>query len=295
MSAPDTGPAAGRVVAFGRTDVGRERSDNQDAFSMTTLGEVTARSSREDENEELGAGIPTTARLDATAHGFLFVVADGMGGAAGGEIASRLAVTTVEEVVTARWRQSPPATAESLADLVAAAVEEANGRIHQWASRHAEYRGMGSTLTAVGLVGRTGVVSHVGDSRAYLLREDRAVQLTEDQTVARKLVESGDLSPEEAAESSQAHVLLRAVGTEPEVRPETGRLDLRAGDGLLLCTDGLSRTADPDLLARTVAGASDPSDAVDRLVDRANAAGGADNVTVLLARLTGDDGSAPGH
>lgn len=305
---PDARPL--RVVARARTAVGRQRSDNQDAFTLLGLGGGGAGDGPADADvsaepagvgnpsgggEPAGAGgleawslVPSTARLDAGEGGALLLVADGMGGAAAGEVASRLAVTTVEEVVAARWR--PPGRdggggAEALAELMREAVATANDRIHEWSGRHAEYRGMGSTLTAVGVVGRRAVVAQVGDSRAYLIRDGRPVQLTEDQTVAQKLVESGSMDPEEARRSGQAHVLLQALGTEPEVRPEVETHELRPGDRLLLCTDGLSQTVAAPELAEVVAGDVGLDAAAERLVERANAGGGPDNITVLLARV----------
>ena len=321
MTAPDADPRRLRVVARARTAVGRQRSDNQDAFSLLGLGgdaagdgtpggdvvpDLSGVGDPAHAGDAEGAGgldawslVPSSARLDGGEGGALLLVADGMGGAAAGEVASRLAVTTVEEVVAARWPRdgrhaSGAAEAEALSELMREAVATANDRIHEWSDRHAEYRGMGSTLTAVGVVGRRAVVAQVGDSRAYLVRDGRPVQLTEDQTVAQKLVESGSMDPEEARKSGQAHVLLQALGTEPEVRPEVETHDLRPGDRLLLCTDGLSQTVPGPELAEVLAGDAGLDAAAERLIERANAGGGPDNITVLLARLTAAAGPAPG-
>lgn len=233
---------------------------------------------------------PASARLVSTGPGCLLLVADGMGGAAAGEIASRLAVTTVQEIVASRWAEAssggkPPRMPEALSGLLQEAVLEANRRIHDWGGRHPEYRGMGSTLTAVGVVDRTAVVAHVGDSRAYLVRDGRPAQLTDDQTMARKLVEAGRLAPEEAKESSQAHMLLQALGTEPKVQPEVDAHPLQPDDLLLLCSDGLSETVSAGGMAEVLAGAPDLGRAADELIDRANEGGGPDNITVLLARV----------
>lgn len=315
MTAPDPDLRRLRVVARARTAVGRQRSDNQDAFSLLGLGGGEGAGDGADDGDvapdpsgagdPAGAGgleawslVPSSARLDGGEGGALLLVADGMGGAAAGEVASRLAVTTVEEVVAARWprgarRASGAGEAEALSELMREAVDTANDRIHEWSDRHAEYRGMGSTLTAVGVVGRRAVVAQVGDSRAYLVRDGRPVQLTEDQTVAQKLVESGSMDPEEARKSGQAHVLLQALGTEPEVRPEVETHDLRPGDRLLLCTDGLSQTVPAPELAEALAGDAGLDAAAERLIQRANAGGGPDNITVLLARVEAAAGPRP--
>lgn len=263
---------------------------------MTGLGEGREPEPPRDEDAPLDgwSEFPETTRLEAAEPGFLFQVADGMGGAAAGEIASRLAVTTVQEVVDTRWRErgdaAPPAP-EEFSRFLRDALLEANHRVHEWSDRHTEYRGMGSTLTAVGLVDRTAVLAHVGDSRAYLYRDERLVQLTEDQTIAQKLVETGRLSPDEAEGSSQAHMLLQALGTEPELRPDLDARPLRAGDRLLLCSDGLSETVTAADIGEVLRRTPDLGRATEALIDRANERGGPDNVTVLLVRV--DFGATP--
>jgi len=282
--------ASWRVVASARTSVGRQRSDNQDAFGMLRLGiGPPSEGAPGNEAAEDWGGFSPSARLDAGDPAILLVVADGMGGAAAGEVASRLAVSTVREVVGSRWREDRGAgaegTPEELAGLLQSAAIEANDRIHEWSARHSEYRGMGSTLTAVGLVDRTAVLAQVGDSRAYLFREGRDLQLTEDQTMARKLVESGSMAPEEAEESSQSHMLLQALGTEPEVRPAVDSHPLRPDDRLLLCSDGLSDPLSSGEMREILRRAPEPERATEALVERANERGGPDNITVLLARV----------
>lgn len=286
---PSASDAPWRVVASARTSVGRQRSDNQDAFGMIRLG-IGASSEGAPGTEAAGdwGGFSPAARLDADDSAFLLVVADGMGGAAAGEVASRLAVSTMREVVGSRWREDRggvEGTPEELAELLQAAAIEANDRIHEWSARHSEYRGMGSTLTAVGLVDRTAVLAQVGDSRAYLFREGRDLQLTEDQTMARKLVESGSMAPEEAEESNQSHMLLQALGTEPEVRPAVDTHALRPDDRLLLCSDGLSDPLSSGEMREILRRAPEPERATEALVERANERGGPDNITVLLARV----------
>ena len=293
-SDPSASDGSWRVAASARTSVGRQRSDNQDAFGMLHLGSGTSESEG-DAGEDGWAGFSTSARLDAGDPGCLLVVADGMGGAAAGEVASRLAVATVREVVGSRWSErrddgvSP--TPDELSEILRAAAVEANDRIHEWSARHSEYRGMGSTLTALGVVDRSAVVAQVGDSRAYLFRDGEERQLTEDQTMARKLVESGSLAPEEAEGSSQAHMLLQALGTEPEVRPSVDTHRLRPDDRLLLCSDGLSDPLSADEMREILRGSPDPERATEALIERANERGGPDNITVLLARV--DFGDAP--
>ncbi|MEI7889760.1 MAG: Stp1/IreP family PP2C-type Ser/Thr phosphatase [Actinomycetes bacterium] len=211
----------------------------------------------------------------------LFVVADGMGGASAGEVASRAAV---EEFT--RGLPSGDNSEEQLATVVA----QANRRINTEAASDEGRRGMGTTVTAALVGDGTISIAHVGDSRAYLIRGDALAQLTRDHTLVDELVRQGQLTPEEAAEHPQRSIITRALGPEPHVEIDTLTQPVEEGDVLLLCSDGLTGMVDDATLASTVAQADSLDTAARELISKANAAGGRDNITVLLVRI----GSATG-
>jgi PPM family protein phosphatase len=208
------------------------------------------------------------------AQGGVIAVADGMGGAKAGEVAAEVAVEAVAGL-------SPPVTAAD----VRGAIERANAEIRRMAQSDPEMSGMGTTLTAAMLDdGRLDVV-HVGDSRAYLWRDGALRQLTDDHSVVAELVRRGSISPEDAETHPHRNVITRALGAEPEVMADTISEPLRDGDVVLLCSDGLSSYVAEAEIAEALA-AGERLDAVaEALVERANAAGGTDNVTVVLARV----------
>jgi PPM family protein phosphatase len=218
----------------------------------------------------------------------LFAVADGMGGARAGEIAAELAATALEE--GAGGTRGPNALVEL--------IEEANRRIWERSVADPKTTGMGAVAT-VALVddgSETVAIGHVGDSRAYLLREGAIEQLTRDHSLVAELVESGVLTPEEAERHPQRSAITRALGTEPAVEADVFTLDALPGDLFLLCSDGLTDMLSEDQIAAAIETADrDPATAGDALVAAANAEGGEDNITVLLFELvTGDPGAAAG-
>ena len=232
----------------GKTDPGRVRRRNEDAFVVDPP---------------------------------LFAVADGMGGAQAGEVASRLAAAAFRE-----YREADELAPE---ERVRAIIKEANRRIYDRARTDSEVSGMGTTVTAA-LLGDGGVViGHVGDSRAYRIRDGRLEQLTEDHSLVADLMRSGRLTPEEAEGHPQRSVITRALGTDRDVDVDTLVIEAEAGDLFLLCSDGLSTmVSDADLL-RTVERAGTLDEAARDLVRAANPGGGVDNVTVVLFRLDPDE------
>jgi PPM family protein phosphatase len=213
----------------------------------------------------------------------LFAVADGMGGAQAGEIASRIAVDTLGAGV------GDGAPEEQLAEL----IRRANDRIHDLSQSDERRAGMGTTVTAV-LIGEEEVtIAHVGDSRAYLLRDGSMSRLTRDHSLVEELLAQGRLTPEEASQHPQRSVITRAVGPEATVEVDTQTARVRAGDVLLLCSDGLTSMVGEDQVERTVAGASSLEAAGRALIDAANEAGGRDNITVVLLRLEEIEGAGP--
>ena len=231
----------------GKTDPGRKRRRNEDAFVLEPP---------------------------------LFAVADGMGGAQAGEVASRLAA--------AAFREFHEADDLAPDDRLRALVQEANRRIYDRARADTGATGMGTTLTAALLEDGDVTIGHVGDSRAYRLRDGQLEQLTEDHSLVADLMRSGRLTPEEAETHPQRSVITRALGTDPEVDVDTMTVEASPGDVFLLCSDGLTTmVADEDIL-ELVARAGSLEDAARALVKAANKGGGEDNVTVVLFAVEGD-------
>jgi serine/threonine protein phosphatase PrpC len=278
---PSTGGEP-RVVArvFALTDVGQKREHNEDTFLVADL--------------DAGAAVDferAPRAMEANAHGLLFMVADGMGGAASGEIASGMAADAVLDVLRERWREQAVPTADAFVSALRDATTDANNRIHSFARANPEHRGMGTTATVAGLFGDTIYVAQVGDSRAYLLRDGQAIQLTKDQSLMQRLVEAGELTPEQAEASERRNIILQALGPEARITIDLTHQQLRRGDTLILCSDGLSGLVKADELARIASEAPDPSVVCRQLVARANELGGPDNITVVAAQF---DGSALG-
>ena len=218
--------------------------------------------------------------------GAVLLVADGMGGPAGGGRASQL---TRMAVANAMKGEGGPRTPEGFVAELRRAVEEANLRVRQEAAGDPTLTGMGTTLTLVGLLNGRLHIAQVGDSRAYLFRNRELVQLTRDQSVVQELLDHGAISEAQARTSPQRHVLLQALGTSAEVRPVLTAQELRRGDLLLLCSDGLSGPLSVDKISRILEEPGSLRDRSAALVDAANAAGGQDNITVVLARVEGED------
>jgi PPM family protein phosphatase len=210
----------------------------------------------------------------------LFAVADGMGGAKAGEIASSLAAAAVQE------SSGDGATGEA---RVAALIEEANRRVFRRANEDRAVSGMGTTMTVALVEDERVAIGHVGDSRAYLIREGRLEQLTDDHSLVAELVRSGKLTPEEAEAHPQRSVITRALGTESEVDVDTFSVRGTPGDLFLLCSDGLTVMVDDDTILEAVEQhRSNLDTAAKALVNAANKEGGEDNITVVFFELDGD-------
>ena len=216
--------------------------------------------------------------------GSLFVVCDGMGGAAAGEVASRTAVDTIFERLT---QGDPPASWDELVGRLDLAIIEAGHRIYEMARADQERRGMGTTCTAAVLMDGRLFVHQVGDSRCYVLRQGRLIQLTRDQSLLTQLIEAGQVKPEEAANFEHSNIILQALGTTEMVNTDVTFLDLRRGDTLLLCSDGLSGMVDDDTIRSLLEEHPEPLAACRALTEAANRGGGEDNITVIVARFDG--------
>jgi PPM family protein phosphatase len=265
-----------KVEVFAKSDVGKARDHNEDRFLVADL-------TRREASLQ-----PSVRTYEVGDRGSLFVVADGMGGAAAGEVASAMATETIYDQMVTAWGGEKEATPQRFAFRLKEAVEVANGRIHAHAKAHPEVRGMGTTTTAAGLLGDHVFLSQVGDSRAYLIRNGDAIQLTKDQSLMQRLVEAGELTEEEAAKSERRNIILQALGPDARVRVDLTHQEVRKGDILVLCSDGLSGQVKKEEIAEIVTRDRDLQVACDELVALANARGGPDNITVVLARLDGD-------
>jgi serine/threonine protein phosphatase PrpC len=249
-----------QIVSGGVTSVGRVRANNEDSFRIV---------------DELS----------------LFVLSDGMGGEAHGEIASALAVETIvkhcleteSDPAMTVFGDMPAQWSEKTRRL-SSAVHLANQSIYDSAMKHPEQHGMGATVTAAWIHESTLSIAHVGDSRAYLLRGGILQQLTSDHSLVAEQVRRGILTPAEAEKSEMQSVLLRALGAHPEIEVDAEEHMLLGRDVLLLCSDGLTRMVTEPEIAGTLQAELDPAKAAERLVELANDQGGADNVTVLVVR-----------
>ena len=237
-----------------QTDTGRQRSANEDAYF---------------------------------ARAPVFAVADGMGGAQAGEIASALAAAALEG--------NASGTEQNAAERVAGLIQEANRRVHQRALEDPGASGMGTTMTVALVEDESVTFGHVGDSRAYLLRDGKLDQLTQDHSLVAELVRTGKLSEEEAESHPQRSVITRAVGTDPDVDVDTFAVETRIGDLFLICSDGLTDMVDHETLREIVERKRDDVEQAARdLIAAANRAGGQDNITIVFFEIAEGDASDDG-
>ncbi|HJL15360.1 MAG TPA: Stp1/IreP family PP2C-type Ser/Thr phosphatase, partial [Sandaracinaceae bacterium LLY-WYZ-13_1] len=259
------------VRYFGRTDVGLVREHNEDNFLVADL-EADVRDSSEPREVTVGAG------------GCIFAVCDGMGGAAAGEVASQMAVDTIYEVLDGT---GPPEDRDEFARRLVRSIEEAGHRIFSAAKMDRTRRGMGTTATLAGLVDDVLFVGQVGDSRAYVLRGDQLEMITKDQSLVNQLIEAGQLTEEEAEAFEHSNIILQALGTTEEVTVDLTFLEMRKGDRLMMCSDGLSGLVHAEMIKEVMQETSDLTECADKLIQMANAGGGHDNITVILADFDG--------
>ena len=265
-----------RVEIFGKTDLGRTRDHNEDRFLVADLTRKAASLQADVRHHTIGP------------RGTLLVVADGMGGAAAGELASEMATDTIYDHLVKTWNAEEEITPQRFAYRLKEAVEVANASIHAHAKAHPEVRGMGTTTTAAGVLNDHLYLTQVGDSRAYLIRGGQAHQITKDQSLMQRLVEAGELTEEEAAHSERRNIILQALGPDPKVKVDLTHQEVRRGDVLVLCSDGLSGQVKKEEIAKAVTDSSDLAAACDKLIALANERGGPDNITVVVARFDGD-------
>jgi len=255
---------------FARTEVGCARERNEDAFLVLDLATGTS------------GFLPNARQRMMAPPGTVVSVCDGMGGAAAGDLASKMALESLERVVRARASLQDVASVEA---TFVDAVRTANQEISAFAKAHPDKRGMGTTMTTAGLFGPDLVVIQVGDSRAYLKRGIMLQQLTMDQNVVGQMIASGRITPDQARTVKQRNMLLEAIGVQPKVGPDLIRAQLQPGDVLLLCSDGLTGPLDDRRVLDLMLQYEDPVRCCRALTEAACAAGGPDNVTVAMARF----------
>ena len=235
------------LQAAGLTDVGQVRTTNEDAFGFCVEDGV-------------------------------FALCDGMGGAAAGEVASRIAVDTlIEGLCAARSHANRRKVLEE-------AIADANQRVHSRAEKDITLRGMGTTLVALAISGGRALIGNVGDSRCYLFRRGKLTRQTRDHSLVDEQVRLGQLTQDEAEHSPLRNVITRAIGTQVAVAADIAELDLHSGDLLMLCSDGLTKELSDERIAVILSEAASLDDLCARLVSAAKAAGGHDNITCVVVR-----------
>lgn len=217
----------------------------------------------------------------------LLAVADGMGGAAAGEVASKLAIEVLDESFgryAAALRQGQPVI--GVDKLTDKAIRLANRRVYTQAIANTGRRGMGTTLTSVAVLDNRAYLGHVGDSRAYLVRGSKIYQLTKDHSWVEEQLEKGLLKPEEAKNHEWRNLITRALGTKPQVAPDIVELDLQPGDVLVLSTDGLHGVVEPEEILAEIRRNHNWASCVEYLIEVANERGGPDNITLIVAEVS---------
>ena len=268
------------VTAYGISDKGRVRRANEDQFLIAELTKTMRiwQTSLPDRDAQFG-----------DERGHLFLVADGMGGHEGGCEASALAVMAIQQFTlnTLKWFfEANTQEAQRVLAQFQTALREADARVHQEAEEHTNLSGMGTTVTLAYHLERQLCIVHVGDSRAYLYRDQGLQQLTRDHTVVAELVRTGAIEPQDVATHRFRHVITNVVGgTETGVKVEAHALEVQPGDWILLCSDGLTEMITADAVAAALQTLSDPEAVCRRLVAHANDAGGRDNITVVAVRF----------
>jgi serine/threonine protein phosphatase PrpC len=258
---------------FGTTNVGLIRADNQDAFLIANL--------------ETGDIATTSAPSVISVHTapFIMIVADGVGGAASGALASSIATETILGELHRWWRKVPKRNPESIEAALKRGIDAANREIFQTATTSPEHHGMGTTATLTLVIEGEAFIAQVGDSRAYLIRKGTAKQLTKDQSFVQRLIDAGRMTAKEAAQSEHRNIILQALGPEEKVVTDFYRVKLENDDAMVLCSDGLSNQVSNEDIARITRGSTKPQDICNALIEEALHTGAPDNVTVVTARL----------
>lgn len=252
-----------KFLAAGQSDKGVSRQNNEDNFCV---------------DEDLR----------------LFIVADGMGGTAAGEVASRMAVETIRNHVKRSSAGNEPFVGgydkrfSGASNRIASGIKLANQSIYEASQSNVKWRGMGTTVAAALLDGSKMSIAHAGDSRIYLIRTSSIIQLTDDHSIVSEQVKSGLLTKEEAEGSEVRNIITRALGSAPSVEVDLDEIDIMDGDRVVLCSDGLTTMVPDSVILSTVAVSGEPDRACSALIDIANKNGGKDNITVAFVYLFAD-------
>ena len=260
-----------KVTVCGKTDVGLLREHNEDNFLVMNFAQAEK------------TPPDTVLEFPLSDKGALFLVCDGMGGAAAGEVASTMAVESISASVGA----AVPLTRERFARRMRRSIEEANARIFAESRDNQNERGMGTTCTAVGLVDDLLLVGQIGDSRCYVLRGQKLSLTTKDQSLAWQLIEAGAMTAEEAKGFEHTNIILQALGVQEKVEVVLSQVSLRKGDIVLVCSDGLHGPVGDEEIKQILLEEPDLKKACDRLIARANEHEGPDNITAVVARFEG--------
>ena len=276
------------VELYAKSDVGRVRRGNEDNFLVLDLSTEQTWTGAD------GTPPPTNlTRFDLGNKGLVLVVSDGMGGALAGDVASRMAVDSVRQMLIGEGDASCDPELD-LVECLKNATHYANTAIHLRSQEDSRCAGMGATFTGAAIRGDSLDLVQVGDSRGYVLRKDQIRLATKDQSLVQQLVDVGQISESEAETHMFRNVILQALGAQSEVNPVTGRIRLRQDDLVLLCSDGLSgKLRAEDILNILSNSKGDLEKACDALIEEANNRGGEDNITVVVARFSGDDLEEP--
>jgi len=262
---------------FGSSNVGLIRHDNQDSLMIANLetGDI--------------ATIGAPALVSVHTAPFILIVADGVGGAASGALASSIATETVLSELHRWWHKVPKRTPEAIEAELKRVIDIANRNIFRKANESPEHHGMGTTATLALVLESEAFIAQVGDSRAYLIRKGTAKQLTKDQSFVQRLIDAGRMTRKEAEQSEHRNIILQALGPEEKVVMDFYRVKLEHDDYLVLCSDGLSNQVSAEEIARITRGAARPAEICEALIEEAMHTGAPDNVTVIAARLRSAD------
>ncbi|HEY2846471.1 MAG TPA: protein phosphatase 2C domain-containing protein [Pyrinomonadaceae bacterium] len=283
-----------RVEIHATSHVGRVRRGNEDNYLLLNIAKSKAWTS----SQENGEFVIESQQFDVDANGVVLAVSDGMGGALAGEVASKLAVESVCEKLLGVDDDDATLTPDDYENQLISSLYNAtlyaNYMIHQQGRSDPQFQGMGATFTAIGATPKTVDIIQVGDSRAYLIRNGKIYQVTKDQSLVQQLIDAQQISPEEAETHTLKNVILQALGAQNEIFPVSARIEPHQNDVFVLCSDGLSNKVDAANMQRIVLENIDQLElACAGLVKLANENGGEDNITVIIAKFTGEELNAP--
>jgi PPM family protein phosphatase len=277
------------VEIHATSHIGRVRRGNEDNYLLLNISLSKSWTS----SQEAGEFVIETQKFDIDENGIVLAVSDGMGGALAGEVASKMAVDSVSEKLLGDdidETLTPEGYDHHLIGKLYNATIYANYMIHQQGRSDPQFQGMGATFTGIGVTPNAVDIIQIGDSRAYLVRNEKIYQVTKDQSLVQQLIDAQQISPEEAETHTLKNVILQALGAQNEIYPVSARLEPHQNDVFLICSDGLSNKVNAAGMQKIVLEHIEQLElACAELVKEANERGGEDNITVILAKFTGED------